>query len=69
MNKAYQISLKNMCFGIEAENDVIVRCAPIAEWAIGKKLRHVLKYYLNEGAQISQIGEPKCQPQNSEISQ
>jgi hypothetical protein len=53
----YSISLSYATFGIEVENNIVVRAAPIARWCMGKSIDNVLFYYKNKGAKIVEIGK------------
>lgn len=48
----YYISLNYATFAIESKDGVIVRTAPIAKWAKGKKEYYVIDYYRKKGANI-----------------
>lgn len=51
----YSINLPYAYFAIVVENDIVVKAAPIAKWALGKKIENVLDYYENKGAEITKV--------------
>lgn len=52
----YRITTDYACFGIIAQDDRIIKAAPIAGWTIGKRVYHALKYYIeNKKAKIERI--------------
>jgi hypothetical protein len=53
--ESYWINLPYACFGIEVDNGVVKRAAPIAKWSIGKNIQIVLDFYKKKGAQIVKI--------------
>ena len=53
----YRISLPYATFGLVAENNIVVKAAPIAKWAIGKTIDNVLFYYEGRGAKVTVINK------------
>ena len=59
MKEAYQISLSYACGGIEVENNVITKTAPIFNWMLGKSLNIVQTWVFNKKGSIIQIKSKK----------
>jgi len=58
MEELFWISTSYATFGIVAENGIVIETAPIAKWAIGKKIGYVLLYYdKTKNAEIKKIRE------------
>lgn len=45
MKELYSIDTDYACFGIIAENGIVIEAAPTAKWTIGKSLHYVLEWY------------------------
>ena len=53
----YRIELPYGVFGLQEENGVVVKSAPMGKWTIGKKIEFVLDYYrTKKKATITKLG-------------
>ena len=51
----YQVTVPYACFDLLARSGVIVRAAPIAGWATGKRLVDVTAYYRRRGGSVEEV--------------
>ena len=49
MREFWSVDVPWACFGIIAEDEVVVEAAPIANWTYGKNIFEVLDYYRRRG--------------------
>jgi hypothetical protein len=50
----YYIDTGYACFGLVAENGIVIDAAPIARWTLTKKIDYVIMYYKKKGAKVSE---------------
>lgn len=51
----YRISYKQLCFAVSVKNGWIQTAAPVARWMLGQRWYGLEKYWLNRGAEITQL--------------
>jgi hypothetical protein len=52
MKEYYRILCKDLCFGIEVLDGIVVQAAPCAKWMLGKYWPGYIKYWERRGADI-----------------
>lgn len=55
MRETYRIAAPHFVAGVETENGVIVRAAPIVKWALRKPIMELLQYCRRKGWQITNL--------------
>ena len=53
--RVYQITLHNLCFGIDVSNGKVINSAPVAKWARGHHWKYIRQFYEKLGAKIELI--------------
>lgn len=51
----WSIDVPWACFGLVAQDGVVVEVAPIARWAEGKSLSYVLDYFCRKGGKTELV--------------
>jgi len=52
IRELWSIDVPWACFGLVAQNDVVIEVAPIAKWANGKTTAEVFNYFRRKGGEI-----------------
>ena len=56
MTTWYRITFNNVCFGIIVDKDgIILRTAPIAQWAVGKHIDVFLRWVAKKNGKIKKL--------------
>lgn len=45
MSQTIRVTLSYACFGLEVEDGIVTEAAPIARWAVGKRVEDVKAYW------------------------
>lgn len=45
MKQLFQITTNFACFGVEVENEIVTKSAPIGKWTLGKNINGVKSVY------------------------
>lgn len=54
-DRLFWVSLSYATFGLVVAGDQVVEAPPIAQWATGKSVAYVLRYFRSKGAQILEV--------------
>lgn len=55
MRELWSIDVPWACFGLIAQNGVVIEVAPIAKWANGKTTEEVLGYFRRKGGKVELV--------------
>jgi hypothetical protein len=62
MRELWSIDVPWACFGLVAQDGVVVEVAPIANWATGKTTKEVLNYFRRKDAKIDLVWRRENNP-------
>ena len=55
MNELYQVRLPYGTFGVECENDKVVKSAPMGKWMLGKHIHYITGWARRKGGTVLKV--------------